>query len=87
MLKTDDQKSLYLCLWNKFLDPTKDKIISRQFKYYVSTEEEFEDINENIINDYIIYLLSKFNLKKIKNYKENMNVQTIFFGLINEIFY
>lgn len=87
MLKTEDQKTLYFYLWNKFLDPTKDKIINKQFKYYVSAEDKFVDINENIIDDYIFYLLSKFNLKKIKKYKENMNVQTIFFGLINEIFY
>ena len=86
MLKTEDQKSLYLYLWNKFLDPTKDKIINRKIKYYESSEEKFGIINENIIDDYIS-LLSKFNLKKIKNYKENMNVQTIFFGLINEIFH
>ena len=87
MLKTEDQKNLYFYLWNKFLDPVKDKIIEKQIKYYVSSDEEFEIINKIIIDDYIDYLLSKFSLRKIKNYKENMNVQTIFFGLINEIFY
>jgi hypothetical protein len=86
-IKSEDQKSLYFYLWNKFLDPSKDKIIEKKIKYYIISEEEFENTNKIIIEDYINYLLSNFNLRKIKNYKENMDVQTIFFGLINEIFY
>lgn len=87
MLNSTDQQSLYFYLWNKFLDPSKDKIIEKHIKYYVSSEEDFENINKIIIEDYIEHLLSNFSLRKIKNYKENMSSQTIFFGLINEIFY
>lgn len=84
----DDIYKVYLYLWNKFLDPTKERIILRKPNYYVdymlSDITLLKNVNEEIINSYILNILSTNKIKNIED-KIDLNISSpeLFFMLIN----
>lgn len=87
-INNDDIYKIYLYLWNKFLDPTKERIILRKPEYYVdymlSDISLLKNINEEIINSYILNILSTNKIKNIED-KINLNISSpeLFFMLVN----
>ena len=86
--KDDDIYKVYLYLWNKFLDPTKERIILRKPNYYVdymlSDISLLKIVNEEIINSYILNILSTNKIKNIED-KIDLNISSseLFFMLVN----
>jgi hypothetical protein len=86
--KDDDIYKVYLYLWNKFLDPTKERIILRKPNYYVdymlSDIPLLQNVNEEIINSYILNILSTNKIKNIED-KIDLNISSseLFFMLVN----
>lgn len=86
-INNKDPKEFYNELWDEFLNPHKEIIISRKKEYYVNNIVDIDNIriiNKEIVYSYIDFILSKLNYKRnkdIKNYENGI----IFLMLINDI--
>lgn len=83
-LENENDKNLYIQLWNKLLSPEEEKIIDRNIDYYIdynnTTLENITIINFDIVNNYIDELI-KNKIKKIK-YSFIPNIEILFFLLL-----
>ena len=84
----DDNSNVYLYLWERFLNPRKDRLIIRKYEYYcdymLENISKVRKINQDIIDSYVASVLSNSKLKHINDtFDMNFTIPELFFMLIN----